>query len=192
MGKVAPVTENPVPEALALFTVTAEPEALNVSDCVEGVFRSTLPNAMLLELMLSVPPDEDAGFNCRAKVLETPLAVAVSVTDCADVTVETVVENPALAAFAGTVIDAGTWAAALLLERLTATPPDGAAAVRVTVQASVPAADMEPLLQLRPASDGMVLPVPVPLRAIVDVPPVDELLAMVTEPVTSPAALGLN
>ena len=39
----------------------------------------------------------------------------------------------AVLAFAGTVTDAGTWAAAILLVKLTTTPLAGAALVRVTV-----------------------------------------------------------
>jgi P pilus assembly chaperone PapD len=44
--------------------------------------------------------------------------------------------KPALVAFAGTVTVAGSVTAALLLARLTLSPPLGAAAVSVTVQAS--------------------------------------------------------
>ena len=51
--------------------------------------------------------------------------------------------NPVLVALAGTVTEAGTVAAGLLLDRLTVSPPDGAAMFSVTVQASVPAPVMD-------------------------------------------------
>lgn len=154
-GKVAPVTENPAPVAVALLTVTAEPEAMRPIDCVEGVFTITLPKEMLVALILSVPADdEEAGFKVSEKVFEMLFAEAVRVTDFVEVTAATVVENPTLAALAGTVTDAGTVAEALLLARATVMPPDGAAALSVTVQASLPAADMEALWQTRPVSDG--------------------------------------
>jgi hypothetical protein len=99
--------------------------------------------------------------------------------------------NPALAVPAGTVNVLGTVTAELLLDRLTVNPPLVAAAVSVTVQASVPAPVMAPLLQdswLNAA--GAV--VPVPLRGITSVLPVEELLAMVSCPVAAPAVTGLN
>jgi hypothetical protein len=43
-------------------------------------------------------------------------------------------------------------------------------------------------VQLRPLSTGC----PVPLRLIVDLVPLDELLVSVTEPVTAPGAVGLK
>jgi hypothetical protein len=48
--------------------------------------------------------------------------------------------NAAVVVPAGTVTDAGTVTEVLLLARVTANPPVGAAALSVTVQASVPAA----------------------------------------------------
>jgi hypothetical protein len=54
----------------------------------------------------------------------------------------------ALVALAGTSTVAGTEKAALLLERLTVRPPDGAAELRVTLQASEPAPVTDALLQL--------------------------------------------
>ena len=47
--------------------------------------------------------------------------------------------KPALVALAGTVTEAGTVTAALLLDRLTLNPPLGADLLSVTVHASVPA-----------------------------------------------------
>jgi hypothetical protein len=54
--------------------------------------------------------------------------------------------KPPLVAFAATITDAGTVTDTLLLDRLTANPPAGAAAVRLTVQASDPPPVIEALL----------------------------------------------
>ena len=85
----------------AELTVTGDaPVEVNVTGSVVGVFTVTLPNARLVGLIVNVAA---AAFNCRAKVLETLPALAVSVTACADVTDDTVAVNPALLALAGTV-----------------------------------------------------------------------------------------
>jgi hypothetical protein len=57
--------------------------------------------------------------------------------------------KPALVDPAVTVTEAGTVTEPLVLDSVTACPPVGAAAVRVTVQASVPAPVMEELVQER-------------------------------------------
>jgi hypothetical protein len=62
--------------------------------------------------------------------------------------VVTVALKAALVALAGTVSEAGTVTVELLLERLTVNPLLGAGALRVTVQASVPAPETEPLEQV--------------------------------------------
>jgi len=79
-----------------------------------------------------------AGLRLMAKVLEMPLLVAVSVAVVAEETAATVAEKLAEVAPAATVTDAGTVTAPELLARLTPKPPAGAAAVNVTVHASVP------------------------------------------------------
>ena len=91
---------------------------------------------------------------------------------------------------AATVTVAGTVTALLLLARLTLKPPVPAAAFRVTVQLSLPAAVMEPLVQLSALSTGT--PTPVPLRLTAVEAPVEELLAMVSEPEAAPAVVGSN
>jgi len=65
-------------------------------------------------------------------------------------TEDTVAVKPAVVAPAATVTLAGTTTAVLLLARLTARPPLGAAAFSVTVQLSVPAAVIDALAQLNP------------------------------------------
>ena len=139
---------------------------------------------------VSVGPVAD---NCMAKVLETLPAVAVRVTTCAVATDDTVAVNPALVAFVGTVTVAGTVTAAPLLDRLTLKPPLGAAALSVTMQASVPEPIMDALLHERAlTATSDVAVVPVPLRPITSVPVAEELLVMVNCPEAVPAAVGLN
>src|ERR1700689_2945706 len=136
-GIAPPTSENPVPVTVAALTVTgAVPVDVNVTDCVAGMLSSTLPNARLVALMLSVGP---AAFSFKVNVALTVPTVALSVTVCAVVTAETVALNAAVVALAGTVTVAGTVTAVLLLERFTTRPPVAAGPVSVTAQASVPA-----------------------------------------------------
>jgi hypothetical protein len=111
--------------------------------------------------------------------LETPPALAISVAVCVELTGNTVALNPALATFAGTVTVAGTVTAASLLDGLTLSPLPDAAALNVTVQASVPDPAMVELLQYRalgtPGTGS-----PVPLRPITAVGLVEEVLAIVS------------
>ena len=79
-----------------------------------------------------------AALSCTAKLSETLPALAVNVTVWEAATGDTVAENPALVASAGTVTEAGTVNAALFVDRLTISPPEAAGASTVTVQASVP------------------------------------------------------
>jgi hypothetical protein len=76
-----PDSVKPVPSSVAALTVTdAVPVDVKVTDCVDGLFTVTLPNARLVALRLSVGTVVDgATFNCRAKLSETLLAVAVNV-----------------------------------------------------------------------------------------------------------------
>ena len=143
-GKVAPDIVNPVPVNAAELMVTgAVPVEVNVTGSVDAVFTVTLPNARLAGLMVNVGT---AAFSCRVKVLETPPALAVSVTACAVETDDTVAVNPALVALAGTTTVTGTVTAALLLVKDTLTPPLPAGPLSVTVQASVPDPVMDALL----------------------------------------------
>ena len=96
--------------------------------------------------------------------------------------------KPALAAPAATVTEEGTFTADELLERVTTWPPVGAAAFSVTVQLSVVAPVAEELVQLR----LLGIACPVPLRAMVEVVPVEELLVKVTAPLLAPAVVGLK
>jgi hypothetical protein len=188
-GNEDPDTEKPVPDASAEFTVTAAvPLEVKVTVCVAWVFTVTLPNATLVALMLRVGI---AGESCRAKVLDTPPAAAVSVTVCAVLNEDTVAAKGALVAPAATVTALGTVTALLLSETLTLIPPLGAAPVSVGVQVTLPGPVIVPLLQENVLNTGAVA-VPVPLRLTPAVGFEDELLETVSCPVAEPAAVGLN
>jgi len=150
-GKVAPETVKPVPVRVAALTVTAAvPVEDRVSVCVVAVFTFTLPKDRLDELTLRVGTP---GLSCRAKVSATLPALAVRVAVCAVLTEETVAVKVAVVAPAATVTEAGTVTDELLLARLTAKPPVGAAAFRVTVQLSVQAPVIDELLH--ESADGV-------------------------------------
>lgn len=122
--------------------------------------------------------------------------------------------NPALTAPAGTVTADGAVTALLLLARLTASPPDPAAADKVTVQASLPAPVIDPLLQVSALRVGVfVLAVffaPFPVSLIVaeepgapGVPPAADVeapeavavrgpLSTITCPLASPSTVGVK
>jgi hypothetical protein len=99
--------------------------------------------------------------------------------------------NAALVALAGTTTDAGTLTAVLLLERLTLNPLPDAAELNVTVQASVPEPVIDALPHDRAVKEaGAAVPVPVRLTALLGL--AEELLEMVSCPVTDPATAGAN
>jgi hypothetical protein len=104
------------------------------------------------------------------------------------VTADTVAEKLPVVDPAATVTEAGTVTAVLLLARVTANPPLAAATFSVTVQLSVPAPVIDPLVQLSPLNTGT----PVPLRLINVEVPLDELLVRVNEPLAAPAIVGSN
>jgi hypothetical protein len=180
-GKVAPDIVKPVPLNDAELMVTgAVPVEVNITGSADGVLTVTLPKPRLSGMIVNVGT---AAFNCRAKVLETPPALAVRVTACAVETDDTVAVNPALLALAGTTTVAGTVTAALLLVTDTLKPPLPAGPLSVTVQASLPAPVIDALLQdsaLKVAGPAVPVPVPVPVRPIIAVPLVEELLWMVS------------
>jgi hypothetical protein len=120
--------------------------------------------------------------------LATLLALAVRVTASPVLTEETVAVKLAVVAPAATVTLAGTVTELLLLVRLTANPLAAAAALSNTVQVSVPAPVIDPLLQLSALNTGA----PVPLRLTRVEEPLEELLVKVSWPVAVPAAVGSN
>jgi hypothetical protein len=100
--------------------------------------------------------------------------------------------NPALLAPAATVTDSGTTTAALLLFRLTASPPAPAGAVSSTVHASVPTPVIVPLLHGTALSvPGAAAAIaPVPLSGIAAVASLDELLTRLNAPAAAPGVIG--
>lgn len=188
-GKLTPETVKPAPEtATPLMVKAAVPDAVSDKGCVVGVLRLTLPKDRLLVLRLSVAV---AGLSCRAKVFVPPPAAAVSVAVWFEVTADAVAVKIALVAPAATVTDPGTVTELLLLESATAWPPAGAAAVRVTEQASVPAPVIEEFVHKTVLSVPAV-GWPVPLRPITTVPFVEAVLVTVSDPVAAPAVVGSN
>jgi len=152
-GKLTPEIVKPDPlTAAALMVTEAVPVELNVSDCVVAVFTATVPNDKLLELTPSV---ETFAPSDNEKVSSSPPAFAVSVATWADPTAATVAVKDALEAPAATVTEDGTTTDELLLVKATANPPLAAAAFNVTVQLSVPAPVIEPLVQLKPVNVGL-------------------------------------
>ena len=102
----------------------------------------------------------------------------------------TVAVKPMLEEPDGTVTEAGTVTALLELDRATASPPEPAAALSVTVQASEPEPVMEPWLQLRLLrTPGAARPLP--LRVTVAVPG-EALSLKVMVPAAAPTAVGLK
>jgi hypothetical protein len=99
--------------------------------------------------------------------------------------------NAAVLAPEGTVTEAGRDTAVLPLANATVNPPDDAAEVSVTAQASVPAPVIDPLVQERPLRTPAV-DWPVPVRVTTAVPLLEALLLMVSDPAAAPAVVGLN
>ena len=90
-------------------------------------------------------------------------------------------QNPTEVALAGTVTALGTETTPLLLDRLTASPPLGAAPFSVTVQESAPDAVIVALVH--DIALNAAAAVPVPLRLITALGLLEELLEIVTVPV---------
>jgi hypothetical protein len=105
-------------------------------------------------------------------------------------TADTVAVKLAVVDPAATATDAGTVTAELLLARLTANPPLGAAAFSVTEQLSVPAPVIDELVQLRLVKAAVLAEVPVPLRPATIVPFPQALLAIVSWPAAVPVEVG--
>jgi hypothetical protein len=158
----------------------------SVSDWVATLLMTTFPNEIDAALILSLGWPDD---NCSENVAEVPPPVAVSVALWADVHEAAVAVNPTdLAPAAMATLD-GTVTTELLLPSATLRPVDGAAVVKVTVHASVPAPDIELLAQERePTVDAGI---PAPVRFSVRLP-CDELVAMDRVPENALATCGLN
>jgi hypothetical protein len=87
----------------------------------------------------------------------TPAALTVTVTEVFAATVPALAAKVAVVTPAGTVTDAGTVKAGLLLDAAAANPPAPAAFVSDTVQVAVPPEAIVPGLHARPESAGGVM-----------------------------------
>ena len=105
-------------------------------------------------------------FSFRAKVAESPPALAVMVAVCVVNPVTSLVENPTVVAPAGTSTDPGTVASLLELFRATFSPPEPAAAVSVTVQGSDPVPRYDQYLQDTLFTAGAECAMPVTLPSV--------------------------
>lgn len=113
----------------ALLSVKATERPPLGAACVRLTEQEEVPGAAT-EVGLQVKLLNAAtGVTVKFAVLLTPPADAVTTTAVELATVLAVAVKVALVAPLGTVTDAGAVRAALLLERLTAIPPDGAASV---------------------------------------------------------------
>ena len=154
-GKVSPDIVKPVPVTVGAYTVTGRlPVDDKITDWVAAAFAATFPKAKLLWATLNICVSES---NCRARLFETVPWLAISVTAWLTPAHCEVTVKAALVAFAGTATEAGTVTDELLLERLTLSPPLGAAAFSVTAQASVPCPAKDALLQVNPLNAGVAL-----------------------------------
>lgn len=114
--------------------------------------------------------------------------MAVRVTAWLDVTDSTLVLKTALPAPAGMTIDAGTVAAALLLDRITDWPPVGAVALKLTVHDDAEGPTRELLAQ----ESELTTAIPAPLRVTTFVALPYAELDMVRVPVAAPAMTGVK
>jgi hypothetical protein len=185
-GKLAPLAVNPVPESEDESIVTAAfPVEDSVSVCVAALLTATSPKLMLLALTFSVDIEE---LSCSVVDSTTPPAMAVNVADSFEVTGEAFAVKFVLLAPAATITDPGTLTSELLLARLTANPPLGAAAFNVTAQLSATEPVIVELAQVSPLNTGT----PVPLSpTTIELPP-EELLARESCPAAAPEAVGSN
>ena len=163
-GNDAPETEKPLPEMFAALMVSVlVPLDAMVTVCVAVVPVVTLPNDRDAGVTVMAGA-EAGGLSWMENVWFILPAEAVSVTACEVVTAAAVAVKAALVDPAATVIEVGTVMAALLLARATDRPPLPAAAVRVTVQESVPAPVMALLAQVRLLRLALFFDWPWPVR----------------------------
>jgi hypothetical protein len=133
IGALTPFTANAEPLLLIDVRITGMlPADFSTIACVAAVFTGTLPNVTAVALAVRVSV---AGSSCRIHVRDAPppLAVSVAVPELREPQ-STEAGKTALAAPDGTVIEAGTETAALLLAKETDTPPPDAGPLSVTVQ----------------------------------------------------------
>ena len=185
-GELPPVTETRVPAVESeLIVAGAVPLEVGLTDRVTAVPVDTLPEASEVALALNAGV---AALSCSAKLFEVEFVLADNVAVCTLITDEIVAVNEAEDAPDATVTLAGTATALLLLATVTPVPPDGAAALNVTVHGADPA----PVNELPPQESALTVgattvPEPLRLTAIAGA-----LLEKVKFPVTELALVGEN
>jgi hypothetical protein len=107
---------------------------------VAAPLRATVAPVDMVEGVMLPEIVHSGTVTFRRKVLDAPLAVAVRVALCADVTDATEAVKVPLEAPASTVIVDETVTFALLLAKVTVEPPEGAAELSPTVQVAEPGA----------------------------------------------------
>lgn len=143
---------------LLLVKVTPKPAdgAPEVSDTVHDVVAAPVKELLahdtpLTEGVNSELADPETWIEAD---FEADPCFAVSVTVCVLDTADTVAVNVTPVVPAGTGIEEGTVTALLLLVIVTATPPDGAGALNLTVQLSGPGPVIDEFAQLRADSEA--------------------------------------
>lgn len=186
-GKVPPDMVNADPLRVAELMVSAAvPDEVSVTACVVDDPTVTSPKDRLVLLIVRVA---FSASSCSSNTLDTPLALAVRVAVSFEFTARAVAVKLAFVEPAAIVTVAGTVTLLSLLVRVTTVPPVGAAALRVTVQLSVPAPVMVPLAQVSELT-APVVESPVPLRVTVAVGLAVALLVIRMVPVSPPATVG--
>ena len=154
-----------------------------MTDCVEDEPTARFPKLRVVALRLRAGED---ALSWIAKDFVVPFAVAemtplwLLVIDAAVAVNPTLDPPPAMVTLAGTVSEV------LLLLRVTACPPVGAAALSDTVQASDPAPEREELEHVKAPRAAM----PVPVRPTELVDPAEEEPLTVSCPGCVPAEVG--
>lgn len=123
----------------------------------------------------------------KANVRLSPPAVAVTVADCCATTAETVAANVQLAEPAGTVTEAGTPTAVLLLARPTLSPAFGAGWLSVSVQSAVAGPASKEGLHVSPLSSAFA---EMSTATVCDWPPAPAVTAAIKPPPVVEALTG--
>ena len=200
-GKVPPTIVKPAPVITAELTVTADvPEEVSVTDRVFAVFTVKLPKLSLDALIVNCGLAAAVPVPLKATTAVPPVVELLLMLSCPVTAPVAVGANWTCSArvwfgfsVAGTVPPTIVKPAPVIAAELTVTAdvPE-----EVSVNVCVFAVFTVSLPKLRLGAlivnCGFAAAVPVPLRATAAVPPVVELLLMLSCPVTAPVAVGAN
>jgi hypothetical protein len=200
-GRLPPTIENPVPEIVAEFTVTAEvPVEVSVTACVVGEFTVTLPKLKLAALTVSCGCGAGVAVPLSATTAELPAVELLLIVICplaAPVAVGSncTVNVTACAGFsvAGRLPPTMENPAPEIVAELTVT---GELPDELKVTASVVGVFTVTLPKFRLAalnvSCGFAAAIPEPVRDTCAVPFVADVLPIVICPIDDPAVAGSN